>query len=634
MEPTDILIKYWGHTNFRSKQKEVILSILNNQDTLALLPVGIGKSVCFQIPALIKDGLCLVISPLVSLMRDQTKHLSSKGIKSVFISSAISRNQLDLDLTNCLYGNVKFLYLSPEILNNQLVIKYIEKININLIAIDEAHCISDWGSSFRPSYRNIIKIKELIPNASILALTATATNEVVKDIQDNLNIKNQNVIKGSFKKDNISHVVIKSNNKIESLLKLLKKIKSSVIVYVNTRKTCKLITEYLNKNNLPSEAYHGGIDQKIRELIQDKWTNNLTRIMVATHAFGMGINKTDIRLIIHYDIPFSIENYIQQSGRSGRDGKLAYSFTLFKKLDIDNNRQIIQERYPKLHDVKKIYQKIMDFLQIPENTNSNLSIPFNIIEFSKKYSISILKIYNVCKILENEDIIKLSQSNKTLSRIKIIISRSELYSFQISNKKYDNILNFLLRNFSGIFTDFTNIKESEISKKLYCSIEEVKKFLNQLHNQKLIHYIPKNKFPQINLLGRRIDSENIYISEENIQIKKDTDLAKFQKLTNYLENNTDCRRNILLEHFNESNTENCNICDNCVQKNNKRISNKVYESTKQIIIQLLLENELSFEEIKQNVNIVEEKDLKQIIRRMFDADIIEKLGNKLRYVKN
>lgn len=630
MTAKDILVKYWGHTEFRSDQEKVIKSVLSGEDTLALLPIGSGKSICFQIPTLMRKGLCLVVSPLISLMIDQTKHLESKGVKSIFISSAINRNQIDMKLTNCIYGNIKFLYLSPEMLNNKLIIEKLKKIDINLIAIDEAHCISDWGHNFRPAYRKIVNLKDSIPNIPILALTATATKEIVADIQQNLKLDQKNIIRSSFKKENISYVVIHTDNKLLALLKLLNKIRSSVIIYANSRKSCKSITSYLIKQKMSVSPYHGGMNQKERNDIQEEWIRNNTRIIVATNAFGMGINKTDIRLIIHFDLPFSIEAYTQESGRAGRDGELAYSFLLYSKSDSNQLKEKIQQRFPSSIQIKEVYQKLMNYLQIPEYALPKNLIDFDIYNFCERYRIKILTTYNIFKYLEQKEILKLSHPKYSPSKIKFTINSNELYRFQIENKQYDQFIKLLLRSYPGVFMDFINIQEEYLSKNLQVSQNKIKDLLMRLEKLEILNYFPENNNSIITFFKHRLDVENLVISQEEIDERKNLDLLKFRFMDKYIKNIDSCRRNLLLSHFGELEEEKCGICDSCVQQIKKKENQ--YDRIKNQILELLKEKELSFEEMSNRLKISDEN-LKKILDYMFNSDLIEKLGNKYIHVK-
>ncbi|MDC0029259.1 RecQ family ATP-dependent DNA helicase, partial [bacterium] len=405
MQALDILKKYWGYNTFRLKQEEVINSVLKSKDTLALLPTAGGKSICFQVPALMKDGICLVISPLISLMEDQIKYLKSKGIKSVSISSSMNSNDIQTALTNCLYGGIKFLYLSPEKLRDQSVKEKIDQLNVNLIAVDEAHCISDWGHNFRPSYRLISEIRDTKKNIPILALTATANKSVVDDIQNNLNFKEKNLIKSTFLRENLSYVAVDCNSKKKTLLNLLNKFKSSVIIYVSSRKESNEIALFLKNNNISSTSYHAGIAFKKRIKIQEEWTNNLIRVIVATNAFGLGINKEDIRLIIHMQIPMNMESYYQEAGRAGRDGKTAYSFILYDRLDFRKNIQNLNIWHPEIKSIQNIYQKICDYLQIGIHELPDEDFQFNISSFCNRYNLDIKQTFIIINFLEKEELI-------------------------------------------------------------------------------------------------------------------------------------------------------------------------------------------------------------------------------------
>jgi ATP-dependent DNA helicase RecQ len=364
MDAIEVLKKYWGYTQFRLKQEEIIQQVIKKKDTLALLPTGGGKSICYQVPTIMQEGICLVVSPLISLMDDQVRHLQSKGIKSVSIASHMHYSDIDTALTNCIYGGIKFLYLSPERLKNNIVKSRIKQMNINLIAVDEAHCISEWGHNFRPSYRHISEIRNLLQNTPILALTATATNDVIKDIQQNLLFKEENLIKSSFRRSNISYVVDNVENKNARLIKLLNKIKSSVIVYVGSRKKAKFLTNLLIKNNFSANYYHAGLPAVTKAERQEHWTKNQTRIMIATNAFGMGIDKKDIKLVVHMDMPSTIEAYFQEAGRAGRDGKTAYSFLLANNSDIKKGKDQLKIKYPTISEILESYQNIANYLQI------------------------------------------------------------------------------------------------------------------------------------------------------------------------------------------------------------------------------------------------------------------------------
>ena len=570
MNPIDVLKKYWGYTQFRLKQEEIINQIISNNDTLALLPTGGGKSICFQIPSLMKEGICLVISPLISLMEDQVRYLQSKGIKSAYISSNMHYHDIDTVLNNCLYGGIKFLYLSPEKLQNDLIINRIKDLNINLIAIDEAHCISEWGHNFRPSYRNISAIRDII-KVPILALTASATKEVCKDIQKNLLFKKENLIYSSFRRDNISYVVDSELNKTSRILKLLNKIKSSTIIYVRTRKASMELTKLLIKNNFSAEYYHAGLSIKKRESTQTKWTNNEIRIIVATSAFGMGINKLDVKLVIHMYLPASLEQYFQESGRVGRNGKSSYAFLFANNSDIIEQKKILNLKYPSTKEILNVYQNINNYLQIGIGDFPADPITFNIRHFNEKYNISLLKTYYVLKYLEKEGLLKFSIGKYSPSKIKFLISSSELYKFQISNKYYDTFIKVLLRNYTNPFDNEVIINEEKLAIYLNSSKENVTKILYKLKQLEILKYQEKNKLDKIKFLQARKDLSISHINQNKWIERKLNDENKLNKIIEYIKQNKTCRSQQLLKYFGEEQIDTCNICDICITKKKESI---------------------------------------------------------------
>ena len=567
MNITEVLIKYWGHTNFRLKQEYVIQQIIENKDTLALLPTGGGKSICYQIPALIKEGICLVISPLISLMHDQIRHLKSKNIKSICITSDMHYSEIESALTNCIYGGIKFLYLSPEKIQNSLVQQRIKEMNINLITVDEAHCISEWGHNFRPSYRDISKIRELTPNSPILALTATATKDVTQDIQKNLLFKKENVIKASFKRDNLSYMVEYAKNKRTRLIEILNKIKSPTIIYVGTRKRAKDISDFLNKKNFSSSYYHAGLKSNIRNKRQKDWNTNQIRIMVATNSFGMGINKPDVKIVIHMDLPSRIEYYFQEAGRAGRNGEKAYAFLLTNKDDIIKQQRLLQIKYPTINEILEFYQNIANYMQVAVGEFPKEPISFDIIKFNKRYKTNTLKTYYILKYLEKEGKMKFLDNTHSISKLKISVSNSDLYKFQITNKSYDLFIKTLLRSYANIFNYHVKINEKEIALRLNTSIDNVKNILNRLQKLEIIEYTENNQLNQLKFLHARQDSESLHLNKNSWKERKDYESSKLTHMTNYINKKDSCRSQLLLEYFGQNGSEKCNICDICL--NNK-----------------------------------------------------------------
>ena len=566
MTAHDLLKKYWGHTNFRLKQEDVINQITAGKDTLAILPTGGGKSICYQIPTLMSEGICIVISPLIALMDDQVRFLSSKGIKSVAITSRMNYSQIETVLNNCIYGNIKFLYIAPERLKSTIIQEKIKHMNVNLITVDEAHCISEWGHDFRPSYRKIAAIRELNTEAPILAVTATATNKVIDDIQESLKFTRVNIVKTKISRDNIAYSVINTNEKTEEILQLVNKIKSSAIVYVRTRKEAKKLSDILNKNRCNSEYYHAGIQSNKRKDIYLRWMHNETRIIVATNAFGMGINKHDVKLIIHTYLPPNIETYIQQSGRAGRNGDSSYSFILINKEDLLIQENILDLKYPEIDKIRLCYQQIANYLQIAENMLPEERIPFDIINFCKRYNTSVIKLYYILQYLEKEEEIKFHTAGSEMSRIKITSTKSELYKFQIANKQYENITKCLLRLHTNIFNHKVNINEEIIAKHIKIDTEQVKKLLNKLKQLEVLDYQEGNVEinTYISYIRPRRDTENLHINKNKWEKRKKIEEDKLKEISKFVFNNQECRSKILSAYFEEY-IEECGICDFCIK---------------------------------------------------------------------
>ncbi len=575
-----ILIKYWGHTNFRPMQEEIIQSVLATKDTLALLPTGGGKSVCFQIPCLMQDGICIVISPLISLMKDQVEHLKSKGIKSVAITSGMSKNEVDVALGNCIYGNYKFLYLSPERLQNKMVQERIRQMNVNLITVDEAHCISEWGYDFRPSYLHIAEIREVIPDVPILALTATATADIIDDIQDKLLFSEKHLLQSSFVRENLSYVVINTENKKPKLVKILNHFKSSAIVYVGSRKETKEITQLLRIHNISSDYYHAGLDIDIRNQKQEKWTHNEIRVMVATNAFGMGIDKDNVRIVVHLSTPTSLESYFQEAGRAGRDGTLAYAILLTNKSDRIDLSRFILSQFPTVQEIRDCYQKIADYFHIAVDTAEGESFEFDINDFCERYNLKTYKTYNILKYLEKEEFIKLTDSIHSPSKLHFIVDNTELYRFQVANVHYDSFIKLLLRSYSGLFENYVTINEQTLSSRFNSPPDQILDLLEKLQQLEILKYLPRTNAPKLVFTKNRAEASTLRISEEILEKRKELKKQKMESIIAYAENSTICRTQQLLEYFGEENNYKCGKCDVCVERNKLDISDLEFERIK------------------------------------------------------
>ena len=631
MNAVDVLIKYWGHTSFRLKQEEIINSVIAKKDTLALLPTGGGKSICYQVPALLNEGICIVISPLIALMNDQVRFLKSKGIKSVAITSNMHFSEIDTALTNCIYGGIKFLYLSPEKLQNELVQTGIKEMNVNLITVDEAHCISEWGHNFRPAFRHIDEIREIISNIPVLALTATATSSVIHDIQESLNFKEKNLIQSSFSRSNLSYVVDNVEDKKARLLKLLNKIKSSVIIYVGSRKAAKAITHFLVENKFSANFYHGGLSAKIRDDRQESWTKNQTRIMVATNAFGMGIDKADVKLVVHMELPSTIEAYFQEAGRAGRNGETAYAFLIANSNDIRKQEELLSLRYPSIKDIKKCYQDIANYLQIAEGVLPIEPIPFNILKFSERYNTTYLKTFNILKYLEKEEFFKISDALHTPSKLIMNVNNSELYKFQISNKYYDRFIKLLLRSYGNLFNNYVFINELQLAERYNSDVTEVKRLLIKLQQLEIVKYQEQNNNPQLTFIKARKDVEALQLNEVKWEKRKEYEKNKLKRISDYINTKKTCRSKMLLHYFGEENSEKCGVCDVCVLEKRKNIKDKEFLRISNKIKEYLQEKEHSLEEICTLLPNTNEQGIINILNFLFDNDKVGKYGNKYQW---
>ena len=623
MEPNKLLKKYWNHDSFRTGQEEIIQSILDKKDTLALLPTGGGKSICFQIPGLMMDGICIVVSPLIALMKDQVQNLNNKNIKAIAIYSGMSHSEIDIALDNCIYGGIKFLYLSPERLQNEMFKQRLEKMNVNLIAVDEAHCISEWGYDFRPNYLKISDLKKTC-NAPIIALTATATKKVIEDIQLKLEFKSNNVISNSFFRKELSYIVIDTEDISTKLLQILKKVKGSSIVYCKTRKETKTTSHFLNQHGISANFYHGGLNIKERDKIQKEWTQNHVRVMVATNAFGMGIDKPNVRSVIHQFIPQTIEAYFQEAGRAGRDGKTAYSILIANNSLEKELISQIETKYPSQEEIRNTYQSLANYFGLAIGPVSSLKEhEFNIIEFCNKFKLEYLKAFNSLKIIEKEELIKLSDTFSNPSKVHIKVSHNELYQFQIAHPSFDKILKTLLRSYPGIFETFVIIQEDTLAKRLNSDNQSIVKLLNKLLELKLIDYVKQNSKPKIYFLEKRIDAKKLFFSKQNLLENKKRDLQKANKIISYFKNNDICRSSFLLDYFNEKDAITCGVCDICLNKNKKELTEKEFLLIKVEVKNMLELQAASIDEIILKVMDFEEEKIIKVIEFLIENGQVE-----------
>ncbi|MFI3303371.1 MAG: ATP-dependent DNA helicase RecQ [Rikenellaceae bacterium] len=570
----EALSTYWGYSEFRPMQREIIESILAGRDTLALLPTGGGKSLTYQIPALVSAGICIVITPLIALMKDQVDRLRQQGISAVSIHSGLSRRQIDIALDNCIYGDVKLLYVAPERLSSHLFLERLRRMEVSLIAVDEAHCISQWGYDFRPSYLRIGEVRAYTPNTPILALTASATELVCKDIMKNLKFPKDNIFQGSFTRKNLSYAIRHTDDKNGMLLRILNKVPGSTIVYVRTRKGCEEIADYLNKEGFSATFYHGGLPNTERSLRQDEWISEECRIIVATNAFGMGIDKPDVRAVIHYTLCDSLEAYYQEAGRAGRDGERSYAVLLHSTRDIGRITLSLEKEFPSLDEVKLIYDKICRTLGVTYGEGNDISFNFNIRQFCIDENIYKGTLMSAIKILQMNDYLTLIDEMEHPARIMFVVSRDDLYRVRVNYQNLDHFIRILLRLYDGVFTEFRRIDEVQISALSGYKPHQIKDMLKQLWRMRLIRYTPSNYSAMIYLNKDRSPINDLFISPESYKYRKELYVERLGRMVEYTKNTNVCRSKILSSHFGEKSAEECGVCDICIEKRHNTVEYK------------------------------------------------------------
>ena len=623
----EILHKYWGYHSFRPLQEDIINSVLDGKDTLALLPTGGGKSICYQVPTLAKDGLCIVISPLISLIKDQVESLRSNGIIAVSIHSGMHKREIDIALDYCIYGKPKFLFVSPERLETELFKVRVQKMKVNLIAIDEAHCISQWGYDFRPSYLKVAEVRKLLPKAPILALTATATHEVVNDIKEKLVFKNSETFFQSFERTNLIYVCRKTDNKIEELKNICSKLHGTGIIYVrNRRRTMELANE-LNKVGISAGFYHAGLTTDERSNIQNDWKKNNIRIIVATNAFGMGIDKPDVRYVIHFDLPDSPEAYYQEAGRAGRDGKISYAIILYNKNDVEELNYFHNVSFPEKELIRVIYISVGNFFKLAVGSGLNESFPFSIEKFCAIYKYKPIDVISALKIMELDGLLDLSEAILSPSRIKIEITNFELYNFQIKNSSYDKLLKFLLRKYSGLFDEFIKIKEGDLATLLKSSINEIRQQLKELMTAGVIKYIEQTDLPFITYLMPRKQEREFKISKLAYDSRKDNSEKRIDAIKNYIANHSICRNTLLLAYFDEKTKQRCGKCDNCIIQNKLELSNIEFEKMVSLVLDKVEKGSIHIQELNSSIDIIDQTKLTKILNWLIESEKIKIEGN-------
>ncbi|MEN9522595.1 MAG: hypothetical protein RL065_972, partial [Bacteroidota bacterium] len=569
---TEILKQYWGYDSFRDGQMEIIQSVLHGNDSLALLPTGGGKSVCYQVPAMMMNGVCIVISPLIALMKDQVMQLRKRKINASAIISGMSKREIQNVMDNAHNGFLKFIYISPERLQSELFREQLSHLPISFIAVDEAHCISQWGYDFRPPYLEIANIREVVKDVPILALTATATKEVQDDIADKLKLKNAAIFLQSFARKNLIYVVRKEVDKQNKLVEIIKKVNACSIVYVRNRKLTKIAAQWLQQNGISSEFYHAGLLQKERDNRQENWMKNKVQVMVCTNAFGMGIDKPDVRCVVHLDLPDSPEAYYQEAGRAGRDGKISYVALLWNDDDITNLKSSITNNFPPIDEIKRVYEALMQFFQVAYGSGINQAFDFDFNIFIEKYNLSPFSSFQSLKIAEQQKLIVLTEAVYLPSRAMITASRDVLYKFEVENKKYEPLLKLLLRMYGGIRDNYCTLFESKMATELKTSVDAIKKMLFDLNQMNIIDYSPAKDKPQIILLKPREKSENIELNLVELELLKRKNEKHIQSMIGYVNNNSTCRTIYLLNYFDEKYPMPCGKCDVCIEYKKKHYS--------------------------------------------------------------
>ncbi len=620
--PKTILNQYWGFDNFRPLQEEIINSILNGQDTLALLPTGGGKSICFQVPALCKDGICIVVSPLIALMHDQVDNLKRRGIPAIAITSSMRKRELDIALDNCVYGKIKFLYLSPERLQTELARVRIGKMKVNMIAVDEAHCISQWGYDFRPPYLQVADLREICPDVPVLALTATAIPKVVTDIQEQLLFKTKNVFQSSFLRSNLAYTVKKTEDKISPLIKLSQQTDGSGIVYARSRRKTMEVASLLSKNNVAATFYHAGLSPEERTKRQKQWLTGECKVIVATNAFGMGIDKSDVRFVVHLDLPDSPEAYFQEAGRAGRDGKPAAALLFYNPKDIDDLERNFEASFPPLSEIKRTYQALSNMYEVPVGSGAGMTLIFDQEKLCKTYKLEAIKVFHSLNFLEKEGYIAVNDAVFTPARLKMITNNETLYRFQVENPKLEGFIKSLLRMYAGLFDEYVRIVEKDIAKRANMTELEVKRVLKDLEQRDLLNYIPQNDRPLFTFLLPRVDAKKLYIAPEHLIERKKITSLRIKAMISYISGDAVCRQAQLLAYFGELNVEHCGVCDSCIKKtsHNKKISRDV-TTTK--LVKLLSSSPKKIAELNDLFPEISTTELTFVVRQLLDAGRIK-----------
>ena len=617
-----ILKDYWGYDNFRGIQEDIIQSIGSGRDTLGLMPTGGGKSITFQVPAMAKEGLCIVITPLIALMKDQVRNLRDRGIKAIAIYSGMTREEIIIALENCIFGNYKFLYISPERLDTEIFRIKLRSMNVSMITVDESHCISQWGYDFRPAYLKISEIRTLLPDVPVLALTATATPEVVKDIQQRLAFKEENVFRMSFERKNLAYIVRKTENKTEELLHILKHVSGSAIVYAHNRKRTKEYSQILNENGITATFYHAGLSNETKDLRQKSWVSGETRVMVATNAFGMGIDKPDVRLVVHIDIPDSPEAYFQEAGRGGRDGKKAYAVLLYAKSDKTTLKKRISDTFPEKDYIRTVYEHLNYYYQMAMGDGYGCTREFNIDEFCRNFKHFPIQVDSALKILMRAGYLEYTDEQDNNSRLMFTLTKEELYRIHETSPETEKLINVILRSYTGVFTEYAYINEETLSLRTGMTRQQVYDTLISLTRRRILHYIPGKKTPYIIYTRERQEADRLIFTKEVYEDRKDSFIKRIKAMTEYAESDDKCRSRMLLLYFGEKNEHNCGQCDVCLAAHSSGIKQGVFDEISKQIENILKEKDMPVADLINKLDKDDKDTVANIISYLLAEEIL------------
>ncbi|GAB3536534.1 ATP-dependent DNA helicase RecQ [Pontibacter brevis] len=615
-----ILKAYWGYAQFRPLQEDIIRSVLSGEDTLALLPTGGGKSVCFQVPALAMEGLCLVITPLIALMKDQVEQLKKRGINALAVYSGMNRREIDIALDNCVYGDVKFLYLSPERLLTELFQERVKRMKVGLIAIDEAHCISQWGYDFRPPYLQLTELRAVLPNVPVIALTATATEQVKQDIQEKLAFPKRNVFQKSFARANLSYSCLDTEDKTNRLLQILQRMPGQSIVYVRSRRQTVEIAKLLQSRRITAAAYHAGLKFEARNAVQQSWIEDKVRVMVATNAFGMGIDKPDVRLVVHLDLPESLEAYYQEAGRAGRDEKYAYAVILNGPNDVTELQRKVQEAHPSIEFIRRVYQCLANYYQLAVGSGLMSSFDFDLAAFSKNYKLQPLEVHHAVKRLETEGYLQLNEGYYMPSRLILLLDNLALYEFQLANPDHDGFIRAILRIYGGeAFTNYVKLSERRLAQQLNMPEQEVRRKLEYLHKLQVIGYEPQHDSPQLVFTKPREDANGLPLDTKRLAALRERALLQAKEMGRYVTTSNRCRTQLLLEYFGEITDARCRICDYCLAERKKEREGPEQEALRAKVLTLVKGQAWLPKELVQQFEPKHAETVTSLVRELIDV---------------